>query len=242
MRKSRAIFATLIACGLTFVVQPADAGFLDSLFGGFIRRAPPPPPPSALPEMSPSVGRISPQGGDNGEYRPRAESGSRSAYCVRTCDGHYFPVQARVGMSAAQMCSAFCPASETRLYAGGGIDYATAPDGTHYRDLPKAFLYRKQLVSGCTCNGKDVFGLARIELKNDPTLARGDIVATKDGLVSVAGRDADGPQFTAVATNRSVPQAERDRLAGTRVARPGRNGSPPTFTPDETTGGAPADD
>jgi hypothetical protein len=239
MRQSRAIFAIFAASLLTFVT-PADAGFFDQLFGGFTRRAPP-PPPSALPEMSPLPDRISPQGGENGEFRPRAESGPRSAYCVRTCDGHYFPVHAHAGMSAAQMCKSFCPASETKVYAGGGIEHAAATDGSRYRDLPNAFAYRKQLVSGCTCNGKDAFGLARIDVNDDPTLARGDIVATKDGLVAVSGRSEGEPQFTPVSSYRGISARERDRLAETKITQPGRNGSPPSGAPAETTGAAPRD-
>jgi hypothetical protein len=144
-------------------------------------------------------------------------------------------------MSAAQMCKSFCPASETKVYAGGGIDYAAAPDGSRYRDLPNAFAYRKQLVSGCTCNGKDAFGLARIDVNDDPTLARGDIVVTKDGLVAVSGRSEGEPQFTPVSSYRGISARERDRLADTKITQPGRNGSPPSSTPAETTGAAPHD-
>ena len=58
----------------------------------------------------------------------RREEGPRSAYCVRTCDGHYFPVRAQGDMNAAEMCQAFCPSAQTKIFSGGGIDYAVAPD------------------------------------------------------------------------------------------------------------------
>jgi hypothetical protein len=230
----------MAVCLLTSMVRPADAGFLDSLFGGFLRQRA--PEPRALPDMTPIPNtRVAPQGGD-GEFRPRAESGPRSAYCVRTCDGHYFPVQARAGMSAAQACSAFCPATQTKLYAGGGIDYAVAQDGSHYRDLPKAFAYRKQLVDGCSCNGKDAFGLAHLDVKEDPTLVRGDIVVTEKGMMSVTGRDANGLQGVAVNTDRTVPARQRDQVAETRSSRPSRTSRAPREEPAETTGAAPAED
>ena len=38
-------------------------------------------------------------------------------------------------------------------------------------------------MAGCTCNGKDQFGLAQINVENDPTLRKGDIVAGENGLV-----------------------------------------------------------
>ena len=50
--------------------------------------------------------------------------------------------------------------------------------------------YRNELVSGCTCNGKDQIGLAPVKIENDPTLRKGDIVAGENGLL-VAGRSAD---------------------------------------------------
>ena len=56
--------------------------------------------------------------------------------------------------------------------------------------MPNAFRYRSELVAGCTCNGKDSFGLAQIKIEDDPTLRKGDIVAGANGLV-VASRTAE---------------------------------------------------
>ncbi|MFX5574762.1 DUF2865 domain-containing protein, partial [Acinetobacter baumannii] len=56
-----------------------------------------------------------------------------------------------------------------------------------YSELPNAFRYRTEIVDGCTCNGKDHFGLAQVSIDNDPTLRKGDIVASADGLM-VANR------------------------------------------------------
>jgi hypothetical protein len=233
MNRRRTTFAIWLA-GSVVLATPAAAGFLDQLFGGFIRRVQP-RIERALPDMSPIPNdRVSPQGGDS-EWRPRSEKGPRTAFCVRTCDGHYFPVHAHAGFSAAQMCNSFCPATETRLYAGGGIDYAVGPDGKRYADLPKAYAYRKQLVANCTCNGKDAFGLAHIDIKDDPTLQRGDLVATAKGLMAVTGKDANGPQLTAVQNYRGLSESARDRLADVKTGY-GRHG-----TPRQTEGRAPAD-
>jgi hypothetical protein len=233
MTYARATFATaLIGCALAGT--PAAAGFLDQLFGGFIRRVQP-RIERVLPDMSPIPGdRLSPQGGSDYEWRSRNESGPRTAFCVRTCDGHYFPVHAHAGFSAAQMCSAFCPAAETKLYSGGGIDYAVGPDGKHYSDLPQAYTYRKKLVANCTCNGKDVFGLARLDPKEDPTLQRGDMVATAKGLMAVTGKGDDGPQLTPVQDYRGLPKSTRDKLADVKTGS--ARGKRP-----QTEGRAPAD-
>src|SRR5258708_2691305 len=80
---------------------------------------------------------------------PRSEGGV--AYCVRVCDGRYFPIQRHSEVSSAQTCSSFCPASATRIYNGNGIDHAVAPDGKRYSELATAFAYREQLIPGCTC-------------------------------------------------------------------------------------------
>ena len=117
-----------------------------------------------------------------------SESGPSKAFCVRTCDGQFFPVDAHPGMSVAEACRAFCPASQTQIYTGGKIDDAVAHDGARYADLPKAFVYRKQLIAGCTCNGRDHFGLAHVDVNADPTLRPGDMVATGNGMLAFTGR------------------------------------------------------
>jgi hypothetical protein len=105
------------------------------------------------------------------------------AYCVRTCDGRYFPIVAGEGQSRAASCNSFCPASETKVVYGSSIDQAATDTGKPYSELPNAFRYRNELVSGCTCNGKDPTGLAAVKIENDPTLRKGDIVAGADGLM-----------------------------------------------------------
>jgi hypothetical protein len=125
----------------------------------------------------------------DGQPRPRVYGGSQ-AYCVRACDGRYFPISGSSNQSRAASCSSFCPAAEIKVVYGGNIDDAVTEDGKPYSELPNAFRYRDELVSGCTCNGKDTVGLAEVKIEHDPTLRRGDIVAGPDGLM-VAGRGAD---------------------------------------------------
>jgi hypothetical protein len=117
-------------------------------------------------------------------------SGGGQAYCVRSCDGRYFPISASDGQSRAASCNSFCPASDTKVVYGSNIDNAATETGKPYSELPNAFRYRNELVAGCTCNGKDQIGLAPVRIENDPTLRKGDIVAGEGGLV-VANRGAD---------------------------------------------------
>jgi hypothetical protein len=132
---------------------------------------------------------------DDRRPAPRGETRSRyggggQAYCVRTCDGRYFPLTASDNASRVASCNSFCPASETKVVSGSSIDDATTTDGKSYSELPNAFRYRNELVSGCTCNGKDQVGLAPVKIEDDPTLRKGDIVAGENGLL-VAGRSSD---------------------------------------------------
>lgn len=112
------------------------------------------------------------------------------AYCVRLCDGRYFPLPLSSGSPHATpitLCRALCPASKTRIYLGIDIDGAFATNGSRYSGLATAFRYRKELITGCTCNGKDVLGTATIVVAEDPTLRAGDIIATRQGLQVFTG-------------------------------------------------------
>jgi uncharacterized protein DUF2865 len=171
-----------ILTGTLLVLAPSvhAEDFFSALFGGFRGRA--------APEI-----RIPFPGDDGPRYdvpRQRATYGGGSAYCVRGCDGRYFPAQGADAQSKAQSCKSFCPTAETSLVYGSNIDNATTEAGKSYSDLPNAFRYRNEIVAGCTCNGKDPAGLTQVKAEEDPTLRKGDIVASADGLV-VANRNAN---------------------------------------------------
>jgi len=175
----------LAAATVMLVAQPQPASarnIFEWLFGGFHHR-----------ESAPEAARAyaDPNADQSPAPQTRVEErGPSTAFCVRTCDGFHFVVHANASASSAQMCHAFCPGSATQLYSGGNIDYATANDGSRYSSLDTAYLYRKQLVAGCTCNGHDTSGLAHIDIDHDPTLRPGDMVKTKTGMVAVnATRD-----------------------------------------------------
>lgn len=175
-----AAFITIASLGLALTSSAHAEDFFSALFGGFRMR---PPPEIRVPFPNDDMPRYDPP-------RQRASYGGGTAYCVRGCDGRYFPAQGADAESKAQSCKSFCPASETSLVYGSNIDEATTDSGKSYSDLPNAFRYRNEIVSGCTCNGKDPVGLASLKAEDDPTLRKGDIVAGSDGLV-VANRNAN---------------------------------------------------
>ncbi len=154
--------------------------------------------------------------------KPVQSAGRSSGFCVRMCDGKYFPVVARGGANAAQMCQAFCPASATRLFSGSStIDYAVSSTGERYANIDNAFAYRKALKSDCTCNGRDPAGLAPVDLTFDTTLKAGDVVATADGLMAYTGVRLGQDQaadFTPVASYPGLTAAVRAKLGEMKVA------------------------
>jgi hypothetical protein len=174
--------ALLCASALAPAAQAQD--FFSALFGGMGRRAP--QPYVSMPFANEDGSIPAPRS----EMRPRYAGGGGQAYCVRTCDGRYFPITASDNQSRAASCNSFCPASETRVVYGSNIDSAATDNGKPYSELPNAFRYRTEIVAGCTCNGKDQIGLAPVKIEDDPTLRKGDIVAGENGLL-VAGRSAD---------------------------------------------------
>ncbi|MEO6380580.1 MAG: DUF2865 domain-containing protein [Nitrobacter sp.] len=161
----------------------AEDDFFSNLFGAFAGQSPASHPLSYAPDGWQDSQEV---------RRPQrlVDSGARQAFCVRTCDGRYFPVQAGNGKSRAASCNSFCPASETKIFYGSNIDHAATEGGKRYSELPNAFKYRNETVPGCTCNGKNQFGLAKIDIQDDPTIRKGDIVAGPDGLM-VAAKGAD---------------------------------------------------
>jgi hypothetical protein len=171
-----AIGVLALACGLAPAAQAED--FFSALFG-------------ARPQAPPMLQPLFRQGPPPGEVpRMRASYSGGQAWCVRTCDGRYFPIAGPDNQSRAASCHSFCPASETRIVHGNDIDNASTDDGKPYSDLPNAFRYRNEMVAGCTCNGKNQAGLAPVNIDNDPTLRKGDIVAGPNGL-TVASPSGD---------------------------------------------------
>jgi hypothetical protein len=175
------------------VVSPAQAGFLDFLFGSSVG-------------SSGSRSNISADGhaGVNPDTVPVAPdhvqapgiAGNRQVlFCVRLCDGRYFPIDHISNATPLVTCKAMCPASETKVFFGSEIDHAIAHDGTRYTDLGAAFVYRQHLIPSCTCNGKDPLGLARVETSSDPTLRPGDMVATETGLKVYTGKHGESVTF-----------------------------------------------
>jgi hypothetical protein len=110
------------------------------------------------------------------------ESQGGGSYCVRTCDGYYFPK--RSASEARELCSSLCPGASTDVYQRRGgpeasFAQAVSHGGKSYSKLATAFAFRERPVAACTCRSADKASLAVAE---DPTLQPGDIVVTGQGV------------------------------------------------------------
>jgi len=223
-RWRRAILAAAtLAAPLLAAPAPVSAeGLFDFFFGGMQR----PRPQREVPQQSNSFADpfASQQNPANPQYVPptraAAAGGSGPAFCVRTCDGKYFPLMRGLA-SPAQMCQAFCPATTTKVYFGSSIDGAASQTGERYADSENAFAYRKALRADCTCNGREPVGLAPVDLALDSSLKAGDVIATSDGLVAYTGIRVGNDQaadFTPVASYPGLTAQVRARLGEMKVA------------------------
>jgi hypothetical protein len=206
--------------------DPAHAqGLFDAVSKFFGASSPARAPETARAPDQPPMGYADPFGLLTPEPAQEPnEAGPVVAYCVRLCDGRYFPLPRNAGAphsSPDKICSAMCPASPTKVYSGSQIDQASASNGTRYSNIKNAFVYRERLVPDCTCNGKDGMGTAAIDIHSDPTLRSGDIVVTKDGPMVFKGskqlphRTSD---FTPAKDYKGLPAGVRRTLAEMRVA------------------------
>lgn len=142
-------------------------------------------------------------------------------YCVRTCDGKYFPINGRTrdDVSVDKICKAMCPSAETAIFRGAGIEHATTKNGKAYTSLPAAFAYRNGIVDNCTCNGRDPFGVVNVNINEDPTLRGGDIVVrSKEVVVFLSGpATPEGGNFTPIENAKNVSAADRKQISTIRV-------------------------
>lgn len=147
-------------------------------------------------------------------------------YCVRMCDGYYFPVgdlEERRDLPLHDLaCNAGCPGAPTKLFvlAPGAeeIEEAKAADGMRYAELPMAQAYATSIDDTCSCQGPNRRVADRLDIRHDMTLRRGDIVVTSAGPLVYRGREgrpedlADFRPFGEARMARSLREKADERL------------------------------
>jgi hypothetical protein len=196
VRRLAVLLIALAAHAAAWTSTPAAAGGPFEFWFGNAGPEPTPPQQAlsyARPTSPVTLARPTPSMSSTTRTQPSAGSTQAAAYCVRLCDGRFFPLERHRAASPVELCNAFCPSSQTKVFSGSNIANSVAADGSRYAKLTNAFVFRKSIVPNCTCNGKDHFGLARLDASADPTLHSGDLIATANGRVTTAGTKSDRP-------------------------------------------------
>jgi hypothetical protein len=174
-RVPRLLRASLAACLVAVSPGPAAAGLIELLFGGPAQTRVP-----VQPVPSDALTRTSPFSGPS-----RSRTGGQ-AYCVRQCDGFFFPAPGGASVQAGPeaICDAVCPGTVVYRLSGRGpnegIDEARGPAGARYGDLPTAYSYRRTVTPACGC-GAGIRQDWALRALTDVTLRRGDLVVTGEG-------------------------------------------------------------
>ena len=170
------------------------------------------------------------------EKTPSEPVGPTNSYCVRTCDGRYFPLAKQNNrVTEEQMCKALCPAASTKVFSGNAIEKSLAADGTRYMSLPNALVYQTRIVSDCSCNGTDTFGLKTTDLNTDPTLRTGDIVVQSTGFTTFQGGSVPYKATAFKKLDRSrLPAGFNAQLLGAKIAPVLPNATPKASTAPQT--------
>jgi Protein of unknown function (DUF2865) len=157
---------------------------------------------------------------DPGSAQPGADKGngaakslSSRAVCVKLCDGSFFPLNG----GGEATCASQCPGAPTQVFflASGSdqIEDSAARNGQRYTALPVAFRYRTTVDNTCTCGAKGARENATALLE-DPTLRKGDLIMTADGIRVFNGAHGlpyDMNDFVGIAQS-TLPREERDTL------------------------------
>ncbi len=157
--------------------------------------------------------------------------GNRVAYCVRTCDGFFFPLSSSTGSDRSDeaACNQMCPTSETKLYVGQvgtQIDDARArQNGRRYAAMTNAFAYRTSMDKACSCSASGIGLTTQASVFRDRTLKVGDVVMTEKGMRVFKGgefpyREAS---FTTIERSGEFVGKSRETLRSIeRASMPGR--------------------
>jgi hypothetical protein len=187
MRRLHNGLACLLALWTLVLAQPAGAqDLLDFLFG------PDQETPAQRETKRPS-GDVS-----FGPKRPAKKAagagGGRGGthaggYCVRTCDGYFFPLVKSSRATRQQSCNFACPSATVEIYDGPNIESARNARGETYKALVEQIAGRGEASGRCSCNDPSTSAAySREAARTDPTLQTGDFVIEDEGPL-VFGRE-----------------------------------------------------
>jgi len=235
-------FSAVVATAMLGFASPAGAqDFFDALFGpdppSFRDAGPARPAPRADRlrrrrfEPPPRHGRefrrvAAPARNVRAAAKPDADNEAAwgGGFCVRTCDGYYFPLIKSERATKQQSCEYACPFAPMAIYEGATIETARNYKGQKYASLPTAFSSRDTTTPKCSCFYPAEYSRSALQrlIRSDPTLRTGDIVFETDGAFVYRGSD-----FAAAERSRLLSPETRRKLRALLAA--GRLKQPPRF-------------
>lgn len=185
MRLRLAVSIGALGIAVSLAPTPGAAqGLLEFLFGPDPATQQAPPPRDSAPgRRAKSQGSAPRVGGSAFASDPHA-----GGFCVRTCDGYFFPLIKATRATRQQSCELACPSAPMEVYDGSTIESARNRKGQRYSALPRAFGFRDRASGDCVCNDPKTSqahyeGVAR----DDPTLQNGDVLVETHGAFVYSG-------------------------------------------------------
>ncbi|HEY1941583.1 MAG TPA: DUF2865 domain-containing protein [Roseiarcus sp.] len=212
--------ATLVLAGL--IALPSEGAGAAGRQARFAGSAPLQVPDNAprlviLPIDSAAATRPAPQ------RPPPGPLASRRPVCVRLCDGYFFPLSVAGASSRESQaaCSDLCPGAATAVYdlppGSDRIEDAVSATGAPYTSLDAALRYRSGRAPACSCQAT---AARRSPYWEDPTLRKGDVVATPSGFQAYRAEAASPfarDNFVSI-DQATMPSARRAELATLELA------------------------
>lgn len=238
---ARFVAAMAAAFAIVFAAEPSSSraeGLFDFLFGSDS------PGSSAPSSRQPPYMRErgAPGGADaKGDGKRDGSPGSieqfADGFCVRTCDGYFFPLIKSAQATRQQTCEFACPSAPMAIYEGASIEFARNHKGERYSALPTAFSFRDKTTQRCACNEpRTSHEFFQRTVRTDPTLRAGDVVIDNAGAYVYRGSE-----FVPLERASFVPSETRLRLRSI-LRRAGGRSDALDAAPVSTTGrAAPAD-
>lgn len=244
MNRKPAALITLVCVSLLSGAQNLRAqSFLDDLFG-------PDEPSSARKASGRNTEGAGSRGGGQGQTgraergQQRGEEGGDGAsfgsgteFCVRTCDGYFFPLIKSAQQTKQASCEYACPSAPVAYYHGASIESARNLKGEKYTALPTAFKFRERVSQGCACHPPEESQQHSLKIVgNDPTAHSGDIVVGQKGAFVYQGKQAipiDRSRQLSAAQRQNIQKMTAGPLptASTHSFTPLVESAPPAETP-----------
>ena len=148
---------------------------------------------------------------------------SYRTFCVRECDGFYYPLSEASTpdsfLAGEAKCQSSCSSPAKLFYSatpGEDAGAMVALTGERYDELANAFRYRSEYVDGCGCKPKPWTAAARVLFDRRATLA----TRTPNERIVAAGAGEVGKLLTAPETKVAVHAAGGKSRYGQIVERP----------------------